>query len=57
VREYDPLLCKAMVLENEGTALAIVTLDLIALRRDLCDGAKTGIEAETGNAGQSPTPL
>jgi hypothetical protein len=34
-----------------------VTLDLIALRRDLSDGAKTGIEAETGNAGQSPTPL
>ncbi len=48
VREYDPLLCKAMVLQSQDTVLAVVTLDLVALYRDVSDGAKAAIKRETG---------
>jgi len=48
VRMDDPLLCKAMVLQTGDASLAIVTLDLIALSRDVCDRARTTIERETG---------
>jgi neutral ceramidase len=44
----DPLLCKAMVLDNGQTRLALVTLDLIAWTRRRCDEARAIITDQTG---------
>ena len=44
----DPLLCKALVLESGDARLALVTLDLIALERDVSDRAKARLEADLG---------
>jgi len=44
----DPLMCKAMVLDNGETGLALVTLDLIAWARARCDKPRATIAAETG---------
>lgn len=46
----DPLLCKAMVLDNGETRIALVTLDLVAWARRRCDGARAAIAAHTGIA-------
>ncbi len=46
----DPLLCKAMVLENGQTRVALVTLDLIAWTRRRCDEPRAAIAAATGIA-------
>ena len=44
----DPLRCKAMVLGNEDTRLALVTLDLIAWTRRRSDAARATIAAQAG---------
>ena len=44
----DPLMCKAMVLANDETRLALVTLDLIAWTRHRCDGPRAAIAAQVG---------
>jgi hypothetical protein len=44
----DPLMCKAMVLGNAETRVALVTLDLIAWTRTRCDASRAVIAAETG---------
>ena len=44
----DPLLCKAMVLGNDETRLALVTLDLIAWTRRRSDEPRAAIAAQTG---------
>jgi neutral ceramidase len=44
----DPLLCKAMVLENDETRLALVTLDLIAWTRHRSDGPRATITRQAG---------
>ena len=44
----DPLLCKAMVLGNDETRIALVTLDLIAWTRRRSDAARARIAAEAG---------
>jgi hypothetical protein len=44
----DPLMCKAMVLDNGETRFALVTLDLIAWTRSRCDRPRATIAAETG---------
>lgn len=46
----DPLLCKAMVLANDHTRLALVTLDLIAWTRHRSDEPRDQIAAQTGIA-------
>lgn len=46
----DPLLCKAMVLANAETRVALVTLDLIAWARHRSDAARAAIAAEIGIA-------
>ncbi|MEI6503692.1 MAG: hypothetical protein WCP21_22005, partial [Armatimonadota bacterium] len=44
----DPLLCKAMVLDNGETRIALVTLDLIVWTRRRAEGARARIAAEAG---------
>ena len=44
----DPLLCKAMVLGNEDTRIALVTLDLIGWTRQRSDGPRAEIARLTG---------
>ena len=44
----DPLLCKAMVLDNDETRIALVSLDLIAWSRRRCEGPRATITAKTG---------
>jgi len=44
----DPLMCKAMVLGNDETRIALVALDLIAWTRRRSDAARARIAAETG---------
>ncbi|MEN6641064.1 MAG: hypothetical protein ABFE08_01325 [Armatimonadia bacterium] len=44
----DPLLCKAMVLGNDDTRIALVTLDLIAWTRKRSDRARATIAAQAG---------
>ncbi len=44
----DPLMCKAMVLGNDATRLALVTLDLIAWTRGRSDAPRATIAAQTG---------
>jgi len=44
----DPLLCKAMVLDDGNTPLALVTLDLIAWTRQRSDGPRTAICEKVG---------
>ena len=44
----DPLLCKAMVLGNDDTRVALVTLDLIAWTRQRSDEPRAAIAAATG---------
>jgi neutral ceramidase len=46
----DPLLCKAMVLGNDDTRIALVSLDLIAWTRRRCDEPRAEIAARTGIA-------
>ncbi len=46
----DPLLCKAMVLDNGKTLVAVVTLDLITWPRLRCQGPREAIAARTGIA-------
>lgn len=46
----DPLLCKAMVLDNGQTRIALVTLDLIAWTRHRSDASRAAIAAQTGLA-------
>ena len=49
----DPLLCKAMVLDNGRTRLALVTLDLIAWTRQRSDGPRAAIAERVGIAPQN----
>lgn len=44
----DPLLCKAMVLANTDTRIAIVTLDLIAWTKERSERARATIAAQAG---------
>ncbi len=44
----DPLLCEAMVLGNDETRIALVTLDLIAWTRRRSDAPRATISARTG---------
>jgi neutral ceramidase len=44
----DPLLCKAMVLANDETRIALVTLDLIAWTRRRSDEPRATIAAQAG---------
>jgi hypothetical protein len=44
----DPLMCKAMVLENGATRIALVTLDLIAWNRWRAERARATIASEAG---------
>ena len=44
----DPLLCKAMVLNQGETRMALVTLDLIAWTRRRCDEPRAIIAAQAG---------
>lgn len=44
----DPLLCKAMVLDNGETRLALVTLDLIAWTRSRSEEPRAAIAARAG---------
>ena len=46
----DPLLCKAMVLGNDETRLALVTLDLIAWTKRRSDEPRATIAAQAGIA-------
>ncbi len=46
----DPLLCKAMVLDNGKTRVAVVTLDLITWPRSRCRGPREAIAAMAGIA-------
>jgi len=44
----DPLMCKAMVLGNDDTRIALVTLDLIAWTKCRSDEPRATIAAQTG---------
>ena len=44
----DPLMCKALVLGNDETRIALVTLDLVAWTRRRSDDARARIAAEAG---------
>ena len=44
----DPLLCKALVLGNDDSRIALVTLDLIAWTRRRSEGARATIAAQAG---------
>ena len=46
----DPLMCKAMVLGNDETRIALVTLDLIAWTRRRSDEPRAAIAAQAGIA-------
>jgi hypothetical protein len=44
----DPLYCRAMVIESDGTRAAFVSLDLISVTRAITDAARERIEASCG---------
>lgn len=44
----DPLFSKALVIESDGTRVALVALDLISITRAVTDEARAGIEKATG---------
>ncbi len=44
----DPLFCRALVLEAEGSRLALVTLDLIEVPRAVTDAAREQIAGQSG---------
>lgn len=46
----DPLYARAMVVRNGGQTLAIVSLDLVKIRRDLADAAIAEVTKRTGIA-------
>jgi hypothetical protein len=45
---WDPLLCKAVVLQSGGERVALVSLDLIWVTRPVTDAARAEIEKTTG---------
>lgn len=45
---HDPLMAKALVLKDDDTALAIVTMDLGGLPAEVVDGAKQRIAGQAG---------
>ena len=45
---HDPLHAKALVLDKDGTRVALVALDLIGTTRGLVEGSRKVIEKETG---------
>ncbi|MGI8602996.1 MAG: neutral/alkaline non-lysosomal ceramidase N-terminal domain-containing protein [Verrucomicrobiales bacterium] len=47
----DPLFAHALVLENEGTRVALVTLDLISTTRTIVEEARNEIQTATGIPG------
>src|SRR5262245_26856354 len=47
----DPLHAAALVLETEGTALALVTTDLIGVSAELTAAVRQGVEEATGIPG------
>jgi neutral ceramidase len=49
----DPLLSKAMVIEQGGERVALVVLDIISVTRSLTDQARADIEKATGLRGAS----
>jgi len=44
----DPLFSKALVIESDGSRVALVTLDLISVTRTITDEARAGIQKATG---------
>lgn len=48
----DPLYCRALVLEAEGTCAALVTLDLIEVPRAVTDAARAAIARDGGPPGE-----
>lgn len=45
---HDDLYSRALVLENDGTAIALVSLDVLALSSDFVNSVRRRIEARTG---------
>mgnify|MGYP005853010211 CR=1 FL=1 len=45
---WDPLFCKAMVLESKAACAAFVALDVIGVTRSITDEARAAIESATG---------
>jgi neutral ceramidase len=50
---HDPLFAKALVLEHDGTRVALVQLDLISTSRWFVEQARAEIERSTGIPGQN----
>ncbi len=50
---HDPLLAKALVLEKDGTKVALVALDLLSTTRGLVEESRTLIEKATGIPGKN----
>lgn len=47
----DPLFCKAMVIQRDGSRMAFVSLDIISVTRDITVRAREKIEEQTGIPG------
>ncbi|MGD9631488.1 MAG: neutral/alkaline non-lysosomal ceramidase N-terminal domain-containing protein [Pyrinomonadaceae bacterium] len=45
---HDELFSRALVLESDGTAIAIISLDVLAVPSELVDRLRAGIEERTG---------
>ncbi len=45
---HDPLQAKALVLEQDGTRVALVALDLLGTPRELVEATRAAVEKETG---------
>lgn len=50
---HDPLFAKVLVLDKDGTTVALVSLDLLLTTRDMVEGARKLVEQQTGIPGKN----